>query len=103
MVEGILLCFGHILLHLNLLLDFGNLISHVPHSVTLHFLTHLQCPLGSLGVPLSHHLGYAQLGLSLVHHLESTRNLVSILHVLLLYYSVVLARRVMRVSLLIDI
>ena len=41
MVHGVLLGPGKIFLHLDLLLDLGDLLPYVTHSVALNLLTHL--------------------------------------------------------------
>ena len=64
-----LLNFGLIFLHLYLLLNARNLVSHA-HRVRLHLLAHLERLTGRLGIPRLNHLADVNLRLRQVHQLE---------------------------------
>ena len=69
-----LLNFGLIFLHLHLLLNARNLVSHA-HGVRLHLIAHLQGTSSRLRIPRLDHLADTDLLLSRVHHLEVVADL----------------------------
>ena len=71
MVHGVLLGPGKIFLHLDLLLDLGDLLPDMSHSVALYLLTHLKGTFGCLRLPNFQHVGDSDLCLGPVQRLEA--------------------------------